>query len=85
MTSLFRRLWSDPAVKALLICIVAIAVGFLVPPSLPLIGILFLICGAIGFFRTVGPNRPFWGIIAIAGLIIVSLIGLILLFGLSVS
>jgi len=79
-------MWQNPAIRAPLIAIVAIAVGFLVPPSLPVIGILFLICGTIGYFRTPdSKNRPFWGILAIAGLIIVCLFSLLLLFGLAVN
>lgn len=85
MASVLNRMWQNPAVRALLISIVAIAVGFLVPPSLPVIAILFLISGTIGFFRTQGsPVRVFWGIIALTGLIIILVFGVILLLGYAV-
>ncbi len=73
--------WSKPTTKALFILFLAIVIGFLAPPSIPVIGTVFLVCGGIGYFRNSEPNsRSFWRIIAVAGLIIISLFGLVLLF-----
>lgn len=69
------------AAKTLGLIVITIAVAFLVPVSMPLIGILFLVTGVIFSRRSIDPNeRIFWRIVMGVGIILILLTLFILLF-----